>query len=185
MQVYAIISSIINQSKSSICIKHIILQNINELFKFTHSMGLWTRIASDGGRVSQKWRLSVCKRKGLLLCITNSLVCFSCFSPQVCIWSDVFPVRWKESQYRKSEQWCENWLAKEKTLKPINIHQPYCPCVASIAENDVGHFHRDPVCDRSKNSVISNCTYYPNAQKCFRRNIKRWVLSAIFQLVCF
>jgi len=98
------------------------------------------------------------------------------FSLPVCIWSDVFPVQRKDtpiSQQTISEQWCSDWIQEDKLLEPINIHAPYCPCVASIAENDVGHFHRDPICDTNTNSASKNCIYYPNAQKCFRRNIKR------------
>lgn len=103
---------------------------------------------------------------------------FSAIRLPVCIWSDVFPVRWNDGQQAISERWCENWLESERQLEPINIHAPYCPCVVTIAESDVGHFHRDPICD------IPNCTYYPNAQKCFRRNIKRSVLYMCYTLNC-
>ena len=101
------------------------------------------------------------------------------FRLQECIWSDVFPVQWRQNeQKQKSEQWCENWLRQEKDLLPVKIHAPYCPCVVSIAENDVGHFTKDPICDNSKDSVI-NCEFNPNAHKCFRRNLKRFVWNTL------
>ncbi|XP_052220669.1 protein mesh-like isoform X2 [Dreissena polymorpha] len=93
----------------------------------------------------------------------------------ICVWSDVFPVRWlPNEQKQKSQQWCEKWLTKEKIINasdPVKIRAPNCPCVASIAERDVGHFHPDPFCDNTTNSTY-NCEYNKNAEKCFTRNIK-------------
>lgn len=88
----------------------------------------------------------------------------------ICLWSDVFPVRWSSSQ--KSQQWCETWLDNEKLLPRIKVRAPYCPCIMSIAENDLGNFQKDPSCDSDKTSVNTNCLNHPSAQKCFSRNSK-------------
>ncbi|KAL4218756.1 hypothetical protein ACF0H5_021343 [Mactra antiquata] len=93
-----------------------------------------------------------------------------------CIWSDVFPVIWKESNSKESERWCSDWLLSEETKERIDISPQNCPCIVSIAENDVGHFSIDPNCDKSS-GMDTKCLYNKNAHKCFRRNNKRAVDS--------
>lgn len=91
----------------------------------------------------------------------------------LCIWSDVFPVRWQSENSKDSQDWCEKWIERERTLSPIVVKAPNCPCILTIAENDLGHFHIDPYCDKFKSSSGINCVYNKNAQQCMRRNIKR------------
>ena len=94
------------------------------------------------------------------------------FRLPVCIWSDVFPVRWKSMNSPESEEWCQNWLNREVALPRITITQQSCPCILTIAENDSGQFQVDPYCD-NKQSANLTCVYNSNAKKCFRRNLRR------------
>ena len=94
----------------------------------------------------------------------------------LCIWSDVFPVRWQKSNSKQSQSWCEKWINREKTLSPIVVETPNCPCTLTLAENDPGHFHTDPDCDKTKHNSRTNCIYNKNAQQCMQRNLKRYVL---------
>ena len=92
----------------------------------------------------------------------------------LCIWSDVFPVRWQNQNSQESREWCENWIIRERTqMSPIVPRTPNCPCGMSKAENDPGHFHADPYCDKRKTSSKLNCVYNKDAQQCYRRNIQR------------
>ena len=94
----------------------------------------------------------------------------------LCIWSDVFPVRWQNQNSQESREWCENWIIRERTqMSPIVPRTPNCPCGMSKAENDPGHFHADPYCDKRKTSSKLNCVYNKDAQQCYRRNIQRYV----------
>ncbi|XP_045194321.2 sushi domain-containing protein 2-like [Mercenaria mercenaria] len=144
-----------------------IVQNYSGLLTETYTFKLLSEMID-----TQKLKLN--SRVGV-----DSLVMRLCWMDEhhpktlpVCIWSDVFPVRWKSSNSIYSEQWCEDWLNSEQNFPPITLNPPSCPCIASMAGNDSGHFQKDPLCDIDKSSVNTNCVYNPNAHKCYRRNLR-------------
>ncbi|KAL3871735.1 hypothetical protein ACJMK2_039718 [Sinanodonta woodiana] len=89
---------------------------------------------------------------------------------QLCIWSDVFPVRW--SEFEKSKTWCNSWIIRETNLPNITHGTSSCPCVLPQAERDIGRFDIDPFCDKTKDNNSLNCLYYQGAEQCMQRNLQ-------------
>lgn len=84
------------------------------------------------------------------------------------IWSDFFPVRWKNSG--KSVSWCNAWLNDEKKRPTLTDISSSCPCTLTQAMRDVGRYHADPLCNLDNLESVSNCIYHSNASHCIRRN---------------
>ncbi|KAK3592810.1 hypothetical protein CHS0354_009257 [Potamilus streckersoni] len=109
------------------------------------------------------------------LCLNSStLILKLCLerpdSSQLCIWSDVFSVRW--SEFNMSKTWCDAWITREKTLPNITHSTSSCPCVLNQAERDIGRFDIDPFCDKTKDGNSLNCVYYPGAEQCMQKNLQ-------------
>lgn len=84
------------------------------------------------------------------------------------IWSDFFPVRWKNAGWSKS--WCSKWLQTESQKSNITDVISSCPCTLTQATRDVGRYHADPQCSKDNSNSVTNCIYHSSAFQCVWRN---------------
>lgn len=97
------------------------------------------------------------------------------------IWSDFFPVRWKNSG--ESVSWCNAWLNDEKKRSNLTDISSSCPCTLTQAMRDVGRYHADPLCNLDNLESVSNCIYHSNASHCIRRNFN--IHTSTGELCCY
>lgn len=93
-------------------------------------------------------------------------------------WSDVFPVRWKQSAL--SESWCLRWLSQEQKAQALSS-QGACPCIAKQADSDTGRWQKDWLC-HSESSA--QCIYRGSlARECFVSTFNS--SQTVNQLCCY
>ena len=87
------------------------------------------------------------------------------------IWSDIFPVRWKNQGL--SVAWCNDWLKSESKKTNLSDISSSCPCTSRQALRDVGSYHADPLCNTDYSNSATNCEYreyHSSVSLCLRRN---------------
>ena len=87
------------------------------------------------------------------------------------IWSDIFPVRWKNPGL--SVAWCNEWLKSESKKPNLTDISSSCPCTSRQALRDVGSYHADLLCNSDYSNSATNCEfrdYHSSVSLCLRRN---------------
>lgn len=100
------------------------------------------------------------------------------------IWSDIFPVRWKNPGL--SVAWCNDWLKSESKKPNLSDISSSCPCTSRQALRDVGRYHADPLCNTDYSNSATNCEYreyHSSVSLCLRRNYNIHTSSG--ELCCY